>query len=101
MQLNFKRALVLAPHMDDGELGCGGTISKLIENGCEVFYVAFSSCQQSVLPQYPPDILITEVKAATKVLGIKPENLFLLEYDVRTFNFHRQEILDDILKDES
>lgn len=98
MQLNFKKALVLAPHTDDGEFGCGGTISKLVEQGCEVFYAAFSACQQSVLPQFPSDILITEVKAATKVLGIKPENLFLFGYDVRTFNFHRQEILDDILK---
>jgi len=98
MQMNFKRALVLAPHTDDGEFGCGGTINQFIENGCEVYYVAFSACQQSVLPQFPSDILITEVKAATAVLGIKPENLFLLEYDVRTFNFHRQEILDDLLK---
>ena len=94
----FKKVLVLAPHTDDGELGCGGTITKLIEQGSEVFYVAFSACEQSVLPQFPKDILITEVKAATKVLGIKPENLTLLTYDVRTFNYHRQAILDDIIR---
>lgn len=94
----FKRALILSPHTDDGELGCGGTINKLIESGCEVHYAAFSACQQSVLPQFPSDILITEVKAATKQLGIKPENLKLFDYDVRTFNYHRQAILDDILK---
>ena len=94
----FKKVLVLAPHTDDGELGCGGTITKLIEQGSEVFYVAFSACEQSVLPQFPKDILITEVKAATKVLGIKPENLTLLKYDVRTFNYHRQAILDDIIR---
>jgi LmbE family N-acetylglucosaminyl deacetylase len=98
MHMNFKKALVLAPHTDDGELGCGGTINKLLEYGCEVYYAAFSACQQSVLPQFKPDILITEVKAATKVLGVKPENLFLYEYDVRTFNYHRQAILDDMLK---
>jgi LmbE family N-acetylglucosaminyl deacetylase len=95
---NPKKVLVLAPHTDDGELGCGGTISKLIESGAEVFYAAFSACQQSVLKQFPADILITEVKAATKVLGIKPENLILFDYDVRTFNYRRQEILDDIIK---
>jgi LmbE family N-acetylglucosaminyl deacetylase len=94
----FKRALILSPHTDDGELGCGGTINRLIESGCDVHYAAFSACQQSVLPQFPSDILITEVKAATKQLGIKPENLKLFDYDVRTFNYHRQNILDDILK---
>ena len=94
----FKRAIVFAPHTDDGELGCGGTIKRLIDAGVEVYYVAFSACEQSVLPQFPSDILITEVKAATKVLGIKPENLTLLKYEVRTFNYNRQAILDDILK---
>ncbi len=94
----MKKVLVLAPHTDDGEFGCGGTINKLVEEGHEVYYVAFSACEQSVLPQFPSDILITEVKAATKVLGIKPENLILFKYEVRTFNYRRQEILDDIIK---
>jgi N-acetylglucosamine malate deacetylase 1 len=93
----FKRALILSPHTDDGEFGCGATINRLVNTGCEVYYMAFSACQQSVLPQFPPDILVSEVKAATKELGIKPENLFLYDYEVRTFNKYRQEILDDIL----
>jgi LmbE family N-acetylglucosaminyl deacetylase len=93
----FKKVLVLAPHTDDGELGCGGTINKLVNSEAEVFYAAFSACEQSVLPEFPSDILITEVKSATKVLGIKEENLFLFDYEVRTFNYHRQAILDDIL----
>ena len=95
---NKKRVLVLAPHTDDGEFGCGGTIAKLIEEGHEVYYAAFSACQQSVLPEFPSDILITEVKAATKILGIEPEKLILFDYDVRTFGYHRQEILDDLIK---
>lgn len=95
---NFKRVLVLAPHTDDGEFGCGATINRLVNSGSEVYYAAFSACEQSVLPQFPKDILITEVKAATAALGIKRENLFLFNYEVRTFNYHRQAILDDILK---
>ena len=90
--------MVLAPHTDDGEFGCGGTIAKLIAEGHDVYYAAFSACQQSVLPQFPSDILITEVKEATKILGVKPENLILFDYDVRTFGYHRQEILDDLIK---
>ena len=93
-----KKVLILAPHTDDGEFGCGGTIAKLVENGCEVHYAAFSACQQSVLPQFPSDILITEVKAATLKLGIKSENLYLFDYEVRTFNYRRQEILEDMIK---
>ncbi len=95
---NIKRVFVLAPHTDDGEFGCGGTISTLIQEGVEVFYIAFSACEQSVLPQFPSDILITEVKSATKVLGILPENLILLDYQVRTFNFRRQEILENMIR---
>ncbi len=94
----MKQILVLAPHTDDGEFGCGGTINKLISEGHEVYYVAFSACEQSVLPQFPSDVLITEVKAATIELGIKPENLILKDYEVRTFNYRRQDILDDIIK---
>lgn len=98
--MNFtpKRALVLAPHTDDGEFGCGATIAKLIEQKTEVYYAAFSACEQSVLPQFPSDILITEVKAATKILGILRENLVLFDYQVRTFNYRRQEILEDLIK---
>lgn len=92
-----KRILVLAPHTDDGEFGCGGTISKMLDEH-EVYYVAFSACQKSVPPPYDSDVLLKEVKAATGVLGIKPENLILLDYDVRTFNYRRQDILDDILR---
>ncbi len=94
----MKRILILAPHTDDGEFGCGGTIAKLIEQGNDVYYAAFSACQQSVDPKFPVDILVTEVKAATKVLGIKPQNLILFDYDVRTFNYKRQEILEDIIR---
>lgn len=95
---NYKKILILAPHTDDGEFGCGGTINKFINQGSEVFYAAFSACEQSVLPQFPKDILISEVKKATNVLGIKGDNLILFNYDVRTFNYHRQAILDDMIR---
>ena len=97
MLKNINKVLVLAPHTDDGEFGCGGTIARLIKEGVEVHYIAFSACEQSVLSHFPKDILITEVKEATEILGIKSENLHLLKYDVRTFNYNRQAILDDII----
>jgi LmbE family N-acetylglucosaminyl deacetylase len=98
MNIEGKKILVLAPHTDDLEFGCGGTVAKLIENKNEVWCAAFSACRQSVRKEFPEDILITEIKAASAILGIQPENLVLFDYNVRTFNYHRQEILDDILK---
>lgn len=92
------KILVLSPHTDDGELGCGASVAKLIRQGKEVIYVAFSACEQSVLPEFHKDILIQEVKAATKELGILPENLILHRFEVRTFNYHRQEILDLLIQ---
>lgn len=75
-----KKILVLAPHTDDGELGAGGAISYLIEKGAEVYYAAFSTAEESVPDGFPKDILKSEVKKATKCLGIKKENLFIYGY---------------------
>ena len=97
--MKFKeRALVLAPHTDDGELGCGGSITRLIEEGTEVYYVAFSLCRTSLPAHLAPDTLEKEVKIATKILGIKPENLILFDFDVRRFKEFRQMILEELVK---
>jgi LmbE family N-acetylglucosaminyl deacetylase len=90
--------LVLAPHTDDGELGAGGSIAKWIGQGKRVIYVAFSTCQDSVPGGYPMDVLEKEVRAATAELGIKQEDLVILDYRVRRFSERRQDILEDIIK---
>ena len=69
----WKRVLVLAPHTDDGEFGCGGTIARLVEAGVEVRYVAFSIATKSLPEGFPPDTLASEVREATAELGI-PES---------------------------
>ena len=94
---DIKNLLVLAPHTDDGELGAGGTISKMIENNVNVYYAAFSTAEASVPDGYAKDVLKTEVKKATKKLGIKEENLFIYNYEVRKLNYARQEILEDLM----
>lgn len=90
--------LVLAPHTDDGELGLGGTIHKIISMGKEVYYAAFSTAEQSVPNGFPKDVLKYEVKRATEKLGIKPENLFIYNFEVRKLNYVRQEILEELIK---
>ena len=76
----YKNILVLAPHTDDGEFGCGGTIAKFIKEGKNVYYVAFSTAEESVPKNLPKDILKVEVKKATKSLGIPEENLIIYNY---------------------
>ncbi len=90
----WKNAVVLAPHTDDGELGCGGTMARLVEAGCEVRYVAFSIATRSLPPGFEPDTLAREVRQATAELGIPEEHLTVHDFDVRTFPEHRQEILE-------
>lgn len=95
---SLQRVLVLAPHTDDGEFGCGGSICKWAQENKDVYYVAFSSAEKSVLPGMEKDILKKEVKKATHVLGIKTANLTILNYPVREFLSYRQQILEDMVR---
>lgn len=93
----FRKILVLAPHTDDGEFGCGGSIAKFIEAGKTVYYAAFSCAEKSIPDNWPKNILRKEVEEATGVLGIDSENLFIYNYEVRDFPAHRQQILEDLV----
>jgi LmbE family N-acetylglucosaminyl deacetylase len=79
-------------------LGCGATIAKMLENNVNVYYVAFSTAEESLSPGLNKDTLKIEVRNATKVLGIKEENLIVFNYTVRKLNYSRQEILEDLVK---
>jgi LmbE family N-acetylglucosaminyl deacetylase len=93
----WKRALVLAPHTDDGELGCGGTLALLANSGCHVRYIAFSVANRSLPAGFPLDTLAHEARDATSVLGIS--DIVLHDFDVRTFPEHRQEILELLVEE--
>lgn len=93
-----ERIIVLAPHTDDGEFGAGGSIARWTSQGREVHYVAFSACQASVPDGWPEDVLVNEVKRATLELGIPPERLRVLDFDVRLFARDRQEILQSMVE---
>lgn len=80
------RALVLAPHTDDAEFGCGGTVAKLVGMGIPVTVLAFSACGD---PQ-----LDAECRDASAVLGATVE---VLNFQHRRLNEQRQEVLDTMI----
>jgi LmbE family N-acetylglucosaminyl deacetylase len=79
----FPTVLVLSPHTDDGELGAGGTIARLVEGGSKVTYFAFSA---------PRKVLRNECEDSLKVLGVNQFKIF--DFKARYFHHARQEILD-------
>lgn len=94
----FSKILIIAPHTDDGELGCGGTIARFVEEGKEVYYVAFSVAEKSVPEGFQKNELEIEVRRSMQILGVPEENLLIYRYEVRTFSYHRQDILEDLVK---
>lgn len=95
---NPKKILVLAPHTDDGELGCGGSIAKFCSEGKDVYYAAFCLCSKSLPASLAPDTLEKECKKATATLGIPASNLILFNYEVRELPAARQQILEELLQ---
>lgn len=89
--------LVLAPHTDDAELGCGGTIARLLEEGKKVSIAVFSTAEESLPEGAAPGTLKLEFLNSMKVLGIKQDNLYIYNFPVRRFSYNRQEILEEIV----
>lgn len=93
-----ERALILAPHTDDAELGCGGTISRLIDEGVKITVAAFSTACESLLPGTDPDALSKEFHEAMSVLGVPERDRLIFDYPVRKFPALRQDILEDLIR---
>ncbi|GAH10662.1 unnamed protein product, partial [marine sediment metagenome] len=61
----FERVLLLAPHLDDIELGAGGIVAKLSEDSW-ITYLGF----------YAPPELRNEFHESARILGINEVRLF-------------------------
>lgn len=92
------RILVLAPHTDDAELGCGGTIAKWLEAGSEINIAVFSTAKESLPPGSPETLLADEFYAAMDTYPIPRERTTVLDYPVRLLSYHRQEVLEDMVR---
>lgn len=93
----MQRVLVLAPHTDDAEIGCGGTIARLVEEGVTVDVAVFSTAEDSLPEGAPRTLLRDEFNAAMDIMGIPAENRHVHNYRVRHLPAHRQEVLESLV----
>lgn len=96
MLMKFNRILVLSPHTDDAELGCGGSLLKWKSQGASIHITCFSSCPESLLPGWDANSTITEFKSVMHEHGFEYS---LYNFPVRIFDQYRQRILDTIIRD--
>ena len=92
-----KRVLVLAPHTDDAELGCGGSMARWIDEGADMHAAVFSTAETSLPPGSKPFRLKEECHLALDEIGVPKDNRFIYNYPVRELGYHRQEVLEEMV----
>ena len=91
------KVLLLSPHTDDVELGAGGLICRMLEEGGHTFkWLVFSRCSGSLGTQLAPDTLEMEFFQCADFLGISDRQV--LDFGVRAMPDHRQEILETLVR---
>ena len=84
MRIENATVVVAVAHPDDEVLGMGGTILRLVENGCKVYLVIYSKGVSSRnTPRESEEARIISAENASKILGISkiiwgnfPDNQF-------------------------
>jgi LmbE family N-acetylglucosaminyl deacetylase len=89
--------LVLSPHTDDAELGCGGLLARLIREDRPVFVAAFSTAEESLPSGSAKDRLRNEFVASMTAFGISESNYRVFGHPVRRLSQLRQEVLEQIV----
>lgn len=84
--------LILSPHTDDAELGAGGYIARLLEEGHYLKFIVFSTAKES--NDINNDILAVEFQAVIDKLGIETNQAMVYSYTVRRLNESRQDVLE-------
>jgi len=93
MILDVKKVLILAPHADDAEVAAGGTISRFLREGKEIYVAVFSETYDGIEKGR-----IGELYNAMEVLGVPKKNLLIWNFQDRRLNENRQDILEILLE---
>lgn len=88
--------MVIAPHPDDGELGMGGTIIKLVRQGHYVHLLDMTNGEPT--PNGSLEIRRREWEAATQILGCTRSNLGLTNRQVTHDLVSRYKLAAEIRK---
>ena len=83
--------IVFSPHEDDETLGCGGTIIKKRREGDEIYIIFLTDgrnshktvldIEENPTPKEVKMLRTKEAKGAAKILGVKAENVFFLDFE--------------------
>lgn len=106
IELSQATTLVLAPHMDDAVLGCGGTLAKLTtQSNIHVVYATDGSrspVPHSLRAAQPSPELSTiraqEAKTALQELGVPYENIHFLNFPDGALRRYRSDFRQSILQ---
>lgn len=96
-----KKVLALAPHADDIEIGMGGSIARLVQNGYEVKIINLIIPCEDVFGQSSETakkIRLAESVKSAEIMGVEMETLDLDPY---TFGYNREttKLFDQIIRD--
>lgn len=69
------RILVVGPHPDDQELGMGGTIARLADQGHDILLLDMTDGEPT--PHGDPETRAAEARRAAEILGVRRRNLGL------------------------
>ena len=86
MNLDFKKTLVIAPHLDDETIALGGTIKKLSKTKSQINVIIVGGHLPPLYKKEDYQITKNESKKALKILGVK--KVYYL--DIPALEFHRK-----------
>ena len=94
----YKNIIVIGAHHDDIEMGCGGTLAKLIKNGSSVDVIILTDSEIKFKNKILRSKIVSqkEGQEGLKILGIK--NIICLDYKIMNIQKYIDEINQKIIQ---